>query len=574
MVDKTDQAIPNSQTSSRQVDDLNPGGRPVDLEELSIDGVRTLFNELQARLVELERQNQELRRTRQNLEGFDTSAQQPAEPELARLLAAEREQRLRAETLGDIFLALTSQTSHKDVLDEILRQLQHVVSYSAANIMLLKEGVLRIVRWQGYENYGSAGLLATLEQPLAEFPVDAKVVQLQQTLVIPDTHDDPDWVALAESGWIRSFVAVPVCSQDQVLGLLRLDSDVPNSFSSQDVERLQPIANAAAIALTNARLHDQNRHELAKRNVQVETEIIQLNRKLLTLQYAGATITSSSDLQYVVNTVTKEMADMLNVASCAVYQWEQRRKKATLMASFGLGQSWREGLLAEVYSVAEFPLIQRVLVERRPQQITVSHPGVYPAELALMQQANLKTLLMIPMEFQDRVIGLVKVIDTSRERTFSNTEIGLIQLLGNQVANALENTRLYEQVQQQLTERMEIEKDLRQVAARQQAILNAIPDSMLYFSRDGKLLSYKMADNYQPLGILEKSIVTETQSQTSSTNLVDLIRHHLKQISESGKPQSFQCRLLLPEGPQHFEVRLVPSGPNEVLAMVRNVTRP
>jgi transcriptional regulator with GAF, ATPase, and Fis domain len=229
MVDKTDQAIPNSQTSSRQVDDLNAGGRPVDLEELSIDGVRTLFNELQARLVELERQNQELRRTRQNLEGFDTSAQQPAEPELARLLAAEREQRLRAETLGDIFLALTSQTSHKDVLDEILRQLQHVVSYSAANIMLLKEGVLRIVRWQGYENYGSAGLLATLEQPLAEFPVDAKVVQLQQTLVIPDTHDDPDWVALAESGWIRSFVAVPVCSQDQVLGLLRLDSNVPNS---------------------------------------------------------------------------------------------------------------------------------------------------------------------------------------------------------------------------------------------------------------------------------------------------------------------------------------------------------
>jgi hypothetical protein len=129
-------------------------------------------------------------------------------------------------------------------------------------------------------------------------------------------------------------------------------------------------------------------------------------------------------------------------------------------------------------------------------------------------------------------------------------------------------------VQQQLTERMEIEKDLRQVAARQQAILNAIPDSMLYFSQDGKLLSYKMADNYQPLGILEKSIVTDTQSQTSSTNLVDLIRHHLKQISESGKPQSFQCRLLLPEGPQHFEVRLVPSGPNEVLAMVRNVTRP
>jgi PAS domain-containing protein len=275
----------------------------------------------------------------------------------------------------------------------------------------------------------------------------------------------------------------------------------------------------------------------------------------------------------VLGTVTKEMAEMLNTAGSALYEWDQRHKKVTRMARFGLDRQWEDGLIAEDYKVADFHLIQRVLVERRPQQITVSHPGVYPAELALMQRAGLKSLLMVPMEFQDHVIGFVKVIDTSQERTFSNMEIGLVQLLGNQVANAIENTRLYEQVQLQLSERVEIEKDLRQVAARQQAILNAIPDSLLYFNQSGKLLSYKMADNYQPLGILEKTVVTRTGSRSSSTNMVDLIRHHLKQVLGSGNMHSLQCRLHLPEGPQQFEIRLVRSGPQEVLAMVRHITK-
>ena len=307
------------------------------------------------------------------------------EAERERLLVAEREQRLLAETLGEVFLALTSQTSHEAVLNEILYQAQRVVPHSAANIMLLENSTLRIARWRGYETFGSEKLLTSLEQSLADFPLDAEVVQSRRSLIIHDTHQNPHWVTIPESAWIKSFVAVPICLRDRVLGLLRLDSDISDKFSVKDAERLQPLANAAAIALENARLYDQARQELA--------------------------------------------------------------------------------------------------------------------------------------------------------------------------------------------ERVQAEKELRQVARRNQSILDAIPDSMFYFSRAGQLLDYKVAnDSDLSPEILGETIIGKKLNDMLPSDLVNLTLPYIGQTLDSGAMQAFEYQLSLPEGPQDFEARLVASGPNEVLAIVRNIT--
>ena len=546
MSDKKDQAQLKGFTSlGRNIKQAGPGrakNSTTSSEQIwvepSTENIDDLFHQAQRRQFELEVQNEQLR--------------------------------LWTDVLEEVFRALTTQTSHKAALNEVLRQLQRVVPYSAANIMLLRDGILRLVCWQGYN--GSQEPLSTLEQSLAEFPLDAKVVQSQQPLIVPDTHQEPDWVVMDQSSWIRSFIAIPIYLHEQVLGLLRLDGDIPQKFLPEDVERLHPLVNAVAIALQNVWLQDQPRSELVKRVIQAETEIIQLNRKLLTLQYAGATISSGLNLQYGLDTVAKEIANLLKVESSAIFEWDQVTNIVSVIAKHGLNNYGAEGPLAEAYSLAQFPLIQRVLVERRPQQIIIRHPGIYPAELAYMQKARIKTLLMVPMEFQDRVVGLVKIMEVHNKRIFTNKEIGLVQLLGNQVASVLENTRLYEQVQQQLAERIEIEQDLRLVATRQQAILNAIPDSMFYFNRNGKLLDYKIVDTYKSLGILNAQLIRENSNDVPPTNLVDLIRRYINQQRASDKMQFFEYQLLLPEGPQDFEIRLVPSGRNEVLAIVRNIT--
>jgi len=179
---------------------------------------------------------------------------QRAEAERERLLVAEREQRLLAETLAEVTLAITSLTSHEAVLDEILRQVRRIVPYSTANIALLEGDFLRVAHWQGYEAFGAKELISGLVQPLDDFLLVAEAVRLRKPVVVLDTRQEPRWVVLPETAWIRSFLSVPICLHDQVLGLLRLDSDTPGTFSAEDAQRLQPLANAAAIALENARL--------------------------------------------------------------------------------------------------------------------------------------------------------------------------------------------------------------------------------------------------------------------------------------------------------------------------------
>ena len=233
---------------------------------------------------------------------FDVTERKLCQIQQERVLAAEREQRQLAETLGEIFLTLTAQTSRKAVLDEILRQTQQVVPHSAANIVLLDDNVLRPVRWNGYEIFGSEEYVIDLEQSLADYPLDEKVIQTCQPLVVPNTQQDPRWVTVAESAWIRSHLSVPISLHNQVLGLLRLDGDIPNQFSPKDAKRLQPLASAAAIALENARFYDQTRQDRVERIIQPETEIIQLDQKLQTLQHASSAITSSLDFQSVLET--------------------------------------------------------------------------------------------------------------------------------------------------------------------------------------------------------------------------------------------------------------------------------
>ena len=81
-----------------------------------------------------------------------------------------------------------------------------------------------------------------------------------------------------------------------------------------------------------------------------------------------------------------------------------------------------------------------------------------------------------------------------------------------------------------------------------------------------------MADNRIPLGVLQQSSATPADD-SSSLNLLDLIRQHIEEALSTNKMHIFEYQLRSPEGPQDFEVRLVTSGPNEVLAMVRNLTK-
>lgn len=212
----------------------------------------------------------------------DITERKRAEKKRKSLLKKEREQHLKAETLAKVALILTSKLSLSAVLEEVLRQVKRLVPYSACNIVLIEKGGLYNVHSVGYDKYGSKKFVNNFTYPVDKLSLDKEVIKSAKTRLISDTHQDSRWVIFKETSWIRSHLIVPICLGNKVIGLLNLDSDIPGKFVKNDIEKLQPLANAAAIALENARLFEEIRKEITERK-QAEKALVESEKKYRTV---------------------------------------------------------------------------------------------------------------------------------------------------------------------------------------------------------------------------------------------------------------------------------------------------
>lgn len=185
---------------------------------------------------------------------------------------------------------------------------------------------------------------------------------------------------------------------------------------------------------------------------QAEQDALQLNRALLSLQSAAVAITTSLDLDHVLETFVWEMTNLLMVEGCAVYSWQAETQQLSLSAVYPQPDWARPDSDGQAAPVASHSLTGRVLTERYAGQVSLGPTTAETPELASMRRRGLRALLLLPMIFQDRVLGLVEVMDTRRVQPFSDREISLAQLLVNESATAVTNARLYAETQQRLRE--------------------------------------------------------------------------------------------------------------------------
>jgi PAS domain S-box-containing protein len=118
---------------------------------------------------------------------------------------------------------------------------------------------------QGYDKYGSKKFVNNFTYPVDKLSLDKKVIKSKKSMLISDTYQDSRWIIFKETSWIRSRLSMPVCLGNKVIGLLNLDDDTPGKFVKDDIKKLQPLVNAAAIALENARLFEEVRKEISER---------------------------------------------------------------------------------------------------------------------------------------------------------------------------------------------------------------------------------------------------------------------------------------------------------------------
>ena len=109
------------------------------------------------------------------------------------LSQAEREQRLFAESLAETMLILNSSLDLNEVLDRILEQMQNVIPFRVANIALLEDELVRVVRQRGGENVMEELNILQGSFPQEDFPLWQRLMKQRQVLLMPDLAHETGW---------------------------------------------------------------------------------------------------------------------------------------------------------------------------------------------------------------------------------------------------------------------------------------------------------------------------------------------------------------------------------------------
>jgi signal transduction histidine kinase len=201
------------------------------------------------------------------------AAQAAVAIENARLVEDLREARDLAQALADAGAALSSTLNYEKVLDRILEQMARVVSFDAANVMLLEDDEVLILRGRKDELLGPLHSRPGARLKLADVAALRLMRETGQPHAIPDVEQDEMWHSpRSDPAWIRSYLGIPIRVQEQVIGFLNIGSATPGLFGQKDAARLQAFADQAAIGIENARLYNEAQQSLAKR-IRAELEL-------------------------------------------------------------------------------------------------------------------------------------------------------------------------------------------------------------------------------------------------------------------------------------------------------------
>jgi PAS domain S-box-containing protein len=362
----------------------------------------------------------------------------------------EREQRVQELSgLNQIAQAMGSTTDIHQVCAQINERIASLSDVEMCGILLYDETQQALVSQPPFfgipEDVVGEYRLATIDDSTAW-----RFWREQEALILNGVEDEPlvddlGFRSLAQRAGMRDTLLAPMFVGQRSIGVIQVINKADKTpFTADDARRLGISANQAAAVVENARLLATQQQQIREMGILFET---------------SSAFSSSLELPEVLSTVARHMAYALEVSSCTISNWDPAEATlATLVA-----ESTVAGLVATPdtrpvgtsLSLTDHPVAARVLHERRPLVIQTSDPDADPALRALLEEAGQKSLLMMPLETSERVVGLLELHESRHERGFSVDDIRFCRALANQAALAIENARLYQQTAERLRDRID-----------------------------------------------------------------------------------------------------------------------
>ncbi len=248
----------------------------------------------------------------------------------------------------------------------------------------------------------------------------------------------------------RVHACFPFMANDQVVGILAVDNYITHHpIALEDVERLRPFCDQAAVAIRNARLHERILHEV---------------NALHTLQEMTNEVRATTDPQTVLTTLVHRARELCGASECSVFL---RRGPNALVWYRGAAMENRHLLALErgdspVLERDVAPVAFQCLDQRTPVLLNgPNDPRLTAVETEWMRSQGMETALGLPLYAGAELYGILILFHRDAPRPFTDEEIALLQSLTDQGAVALQKARLLSETEEALERANDINLNLR-----------------------------------------------------------------------------------------------------------------
>lgn len=340
------------------------------------------------------------------------------------IFEAEQKERALSEALINSAALLSSTLHLDDVLDRILEIVGQVVPHDSANIMLVEEGIVRVVRARGYKTRELHEYTMSVRTNIEDFPSMVQMIHDGLPIMIPDTRKDPDWYAADGFSWLLSYLGAPLRVKGKPIGVINLDSGISDFFKEEDAYRLQAFADLAATAIENASLYESLEQ--------------QANESSALFRASTALLSTGSDIDSLAEQIVQTVHRDFTTAHCAVLLIDE--------SNFLLHRIAQAGYPTTNPSPLNFKDITGITINVIKQKKPVYVPDV-KLETNYFVGSNLtRSEFDIPLIIDNKVIGILNM-ESSELDGFNVRARRVLITYAERAAIALENARLFMKLQ-------------------------------------------------------------------------------------------------------------------------------
>lgn len=337
--------------------------------------------------------------------------------------------------IEDIARQVSSSLDFNQIIQHVLEAAMNATRADLVALALLTEGGDFYIIEERFVN-------RKLEKQVCWMPrhqgIIGHVASTSAVELVPDNAASPLYFTQFP-GKYQSSLAVPLLNKSEVIGVINVESQQPRFFTEVQASFLQKLAEHAVISIDNARYLEERQYEIDV---------------LTSLRTLALWLVSAGDTKSVAEAVLETAINILQGHSALVLLYDHTNYQLTTLAhSPGMGNP-------------------------EPAIMESAKQAVSDGEVHVLEQADDRTALIIPIKRSNRVYGVLYLIFPD-SRKLQDRDMNTIELLASQAAGHLENAILHERIR----------------AGRDQmrTILDSTRDGMILLDREVRLVETNAA---------------------------------------------------------------------------------